>query len=187
MIEDEIVKVIIDNLKDGEVWTLVVLLVFYVIKREVRQFRERKKLKIESGTNKKINHRIDRSLKVLTNKYSNHLSRDSAIMIFKLVFYNSHCSIMHDINGLYNDNISAREVKLSLENRISIVNDEKNMILKKFYYKDETLESYCDEDVFHTDFILAQVDTYSRINVFQLANKLKDYMNIQVNELIKKL
>ena len=181
--DDKVILYLLENINREEFWSIAFILLIGIVKKEVGQYRQRKKLKLEALANKKTNAHISRSLKTLTNKYSNQLSKGTAVTLLKLVSYNALSSIMYELSSLYHDNISTVEIRNSLGSRIDIINGEHRQILGQFFYKDDKLENYCKKDIMDKDFIIAQLDNYNKVNFVRLMDKLRDNLILNINSL----
>ncbi len=179
MTEEAIAKIILNRSNEVETWVFIVLLLLTVLRKEFKIYKD----------NKKANYnreQIKESLRILTNKYSNTLSKDNAAILIKAIFYNAFASVFGLIFSMYG-NRSLSEFKSDLSAKMEIINDDLLQSIERFKYDSNSLGSYLNDDIIDIQATLIRLDKVNLKDFNDIENALNTPLTLKANKIIEKL
>ncbi len=180
MMEDTFLKIILERANEVDTWVFICLLIIAIARKEFVAYTETKKSK--DAINNTNNY-----LRVLVNRYSNALSKDTSVLLVKVIYNNAFSNIMIDIIRLSLLNKSMIDLKQSLTNQVKIINDEQMQVLQRFTYNGLSFDNYIPKEVLENDMIMKEVDRLNLKDMDSVINRLNTKLTMSLNKAIEKL
>lgn len=177
--EDAITEILINRIKEVETWVLLVLFILFWFRKEYKDFKLNKKSKYTQSE-------INEKLSILTNGYSNTLSKDSTSILFKLVFTSCYCKVVSFILNNYKGK-SFAELKQKLANEISIINDEHSTFLDKYKYSGSNLNKYIPDEILSEKVIIDELNELDFGNMNEVVGNFRTRLTLSANKIIEQL
>lgn len=178
--EELIAKELASRLKEIETIVLIVLFVLYTARKEYRMILDKK-------SQKNIQYKIKDNLAILTNGYSNTLSKDTAVLVYKLVFSFTFNKLFDKIVEIRNSTKSQSQFNDKFRNNISIIGDEQNQILSKFKYNGTELSNIVEREILNTEILLNDTSNIDLRDNVEVKDTLETRMTLFYNDTIEKL
>jgi hypothetical protein len=184
--EPQIIKI----LSEKPAWlTLFLVILYFAYKLIIRFLDRNKEAKTENAYKKEyigILESINQKLKIIYAQYGCELSKEAAIIIIQNIYSNYADAIANEIYEHQKKENSHEKLIYNIENRLSILNDEKMQELDLFMYRNRHLITYTTGKIVDSEKIIKIINNYSNKNGM-LREEIQNLLSIESGIVVKRL
>jgi hypothetical protein len=181
---------LLKSILDKSDWLIVTIFVLWILFQLVMYYLKQKKgIKTEDSLQKQFTKTIDsidNKLKIIYAQYGCELSKEAAILIIQNFYFNYANAIADEIYKHQKKEISNNKITSYIENRMSILNDEKMQELDLFIYRNRHLVTYTTGKIVDAEKIIKAINSYSDKNGM-LREEIQNILSIESGIVVKRL
>jgi hypothetical protein len=184
--EESILKAVI-NKSD---WLIITVFVLYLAFQFIMWYVKNKKA-VKTGADmlKQFSSALDsinNKLKVIYAQYGCELSKEAAILVIQNLYLNFANAIADETYELQKRETSHEKMVNNIQNRLTILNDEKMQDLDLFMYRNKHLITFTTGKIIDPEKIIKIINTYSNKNGM-LREEIQNALSIESSIVIKRL